>query len=68
MQGGESTVERSLSVFFQAWSFFRDRILAGSLVGAVLGLLGVHVLVRRMVFLSAALSQVAGLGVWLRSW
>jgi ABC-type Mn2+/Zn2+ transport system permease subunit len=34
-------------------------------VGAVLGLLGVYVLVRRMEFLPAALSQVAGLGVAL---
>jgi zinc transport system permease protein len=67
MPSGESGVgvEPSLSVFFHSWGFFRDPVLAGSLVGAVLGLLGVYIVSRRMVFLSAALSQVAGFGVAL---
>lgn len=52
-----------LSAFFDAWELFRDPALAGTLAGGLLGLLGVYVVVRRMVFLSAALSQAAGLGV-----
>lgn len=49
--------------FFQAWELFRDPALAGALAGGLLGALGVYVVVRRMVFLSAALAQSAGLGV-----
>lgn len=65
MQSAESATAPSLSLFRESWFFFQDPIVAGSLVGAVLGLLGVYVVLRRMVFFSAALSQVAGLGVAL---
>lgn len=54
-----------LSEFFAAWEFFREPALTGLLAGAVLGLLGVYIVLRRMVFLSAAMSQCAGLGVTL---
>lgn len=49
--------------FFASWELFRDPSLTGAFAGALLGLLGVYVVLRRMVFLSAALSQAAGLGV-----
>jgi zinc transport system permease protein len=49
--------------FWDSWALFRDPALAGSIAGAMLGWLGVYVVVRRMVFLTAALSQAAGLGV-----
>jgi zinc transport system permease protein len=39
--------------------------MAGALAGLLLGALGVYVVLRRMVFLAAALSQAAGLGVAL---
>ena len=51
--------------FFESWELFRDPALAGAIVGFVLGFLGIYVIARRMVFLSAALSQCAGLGVAL---
>jgi zinc transport system permease protein len=51
--------------FFESWELFRDPALAGAIAGFVLGYLGVYVIARRMVFLSAALSQCAGLGVAL---
>jgi len=51
--------------FFESWELFRDPALAGATVGFVLGFLGIYVIARRMVFLSAALSQCAGLGVAL---
>ena len=47
------------------WELYRDPILAALVAGAVLGLLGVYVVARRMVFVSAALSQVAAFGVTL---
>lgn len=48
-----------------AWPLFKEAILAGAVAGAVLGSLGVFVLVRRMVFVTATLTQAAGLGVAL---
>lgn len=38
-------------------------ILCGALAGGLLGTLGVYVVLRRMVFVSAAVSEAAGLGV-----
>ena len=54
--------------FWASWDLFRDAALAGTFAGAMLGLLGVYVLIRRMVFLSAALSQAASLGVAAAFW
>ena len=54
-----------LSAFFEAWDLFREPALAGAVAGALLGMLGIYVVLRRMVFLSAALSQSASLGVSL---
>ncbi len=53
----------TLDGFLAAWELFRDPALAGALAGGLLGFLGVYVVLRRMVFLSAALTQAAGLGV-----
>jgi len=58
----------TLSLFFESWELFADSVLAGTIAGAVLGFLGVYIILRRMVFLSAALSQTAGLGVTLSYW
>ena len=53
----------TLHDFFEAGELFRDPVLAGVIAGATLGYLGVYIVLRRMVFVSAALSQSAGLGV-----
>ena len=55
----------SLHDFLAAWELFRDPVLAGVIAGGTLGYLGVYIVLRRMVFVSAALSQAAGLGVAL---
>lgn len=55
----------TLASFFESWELFADAVLAGTIAGALLGSLGVYVVLRRMVFFSAALSQTAGLGVVL---
>lgn len=44
---------------------FRDAIVTAALAGALLGAIGVHVVLRRMVFASSAISQAAALGVAL---
>ena len=55
----------TLGDFFGAWELFRDPVIAGVIAGVTLGWLGVYIVLRRMVFVSAALSQSAGLGVAL---
>jgi len=55
----------ALHEFTDNWALYRDPVLAGTLAGAALAALGVFVLLRRAVFLTAALSQAAGLGVAL---
>lgn len=54
-----------MNEFFGAWELFRDPILAAVVAGAVLGWLGVFVVLRRMVFVTATVTQAAGLGVAL---
>jgi zinc transport system permease protein len=53
--------------FVDGWQLgiYRDAIYCGMLAGFVLGYLGVFVVLRRMVFITAAVSQAAGLGVAL---
>ena len=49
--------------FVQGLDIFLDPILCGGAAGLVLGYLGVYVVLRRMVFVSAAITHSAGLGV-----
>lgn len=58
-------MDSSLAQFFSAWELFRLPALASTLAGALLGWLGVYVVLRGLVFLTAAVSQAAGLGVAL---
>ena len=53
--------------FMTGWELgiYRDPILCGIAAGALLGYLGVFIVLRRMVFVTAAVSQAAGLGVVL---
>jgi len=51
--------------FTAAFELFQDAILCGAVAGAALGFLGVFIVLRRMVFVTAAITQVAGLGVAL---
>lgn len=53
--------------FAEGWTLglYRDPVLVGVFAGLVLGYIGVFVVLRRMVFVTAAVSQAAGLGVAL---
>lgn len=53
----------SVQEFFESWELYRDPVLAGVFAGVTLGVLGVFIVLRRAVFVTAAVSQVAGLGV-----
>lgn len=55
----------TLRGFLDAWDLFGDPTVTGMLAGALLGYLGVFIVLRRMVFVSAAISQSAALGVSL---
>lgn len=52
-----------LADFLASWDLFGDSAMAGAMLGGLLGALGVFIIIRRMVFLSASLSQVASLGI-----
>lgn len=51
--------------FFDAYFLWREPLLASAIAAALLGYLGVFVVLRRIAFVSAALSQISGLGVAL---
>ena len=53
--------------FVAGWQLdiYRDPIYCGVIAGVLLGYLGVFIVLRRMVFVTAAVSQAAGLGVAL---
>lgn len=53
------------SEFAGGWDLFGDAVWAAGIAGAALGFLSVYVVLRRMVFVSAAITQGAGLGVAL---
>ncbi|MEA2699389.1 MAG: manganese/iron transport system permease protein [Myxococcales bacterium] len=56
------------SALWENLPVFKDAILTGGLAGALLGFIGVHVVLRRMVFASSAIAQAAALGVALSFW
>jgi len=55
----------TLTDFFVSWEVYEPGVLAALAIGATLGVLGVYVVLRRLVFLSAALGQAASFGVVL---
>lgn len=55
-----------MSGFSEFWSgrdLWLEPMIAGILAGAILGYIGVFVVLKRMVFVSAALSEISGVGV-----
>jgi zinc transport system permease protein len=60
-----------MSGFADFWAgrdLWREPMIAGVLAGAILGYIGVFVVLKRMVFVSAALSEIAGVGVAFAFW
>ncbi len=54
-----------MSEFFTSYELWKEAVVSAVLLGAVCGLMGVYTVLRRVVFMPAALSQMAGLGVSL---
>lgn len=63
----DHTAAPSWNDFASGWSLglYQDPVVCGSAAGIVLGVLGVFIVLRRAVFVTAAVSQSAGLGVAL---
>jgi len=55
----------SWAEFIGGLDLFLDPMVCGAVAGLVLGYLGIYVVLRRMVFVSAAITHSAGLGVAL---
>ncbi len=53
----------SLAAFRDAWELYAPGVWASVVLGAVLGMIGVYIVLRRLVFMSAALGQASSLGV-----
>ncbi|MCI0569206.1 MAG: metal ABC transporter permease [Myxococcaceae bacterium] len=53
------------ALFVEGWPIFRDPLLCALIAGSVLGFLSVYVVLKRMVFVSAAVTQASALGVAL---
>ena len=51
--------------FVAGWDLYREPVVCGVLAGLLLGWMGVFIVLRRTVFVTAAVSQSAGLGVAL---
>src|SRR5581483_1570014 len=67
-RGHTMTDSTSWHELFANLPIFKDAIITGGLAGALLGFIGVHVVLRRMVFASSAIAQAAALGVALSFW
>jgi zinc transport system permease protein len=53
----------SLHDFVGAWDLYADPVMAGVVAGVALGVVGIFVVLRRAVFITAAVGQSAALGV-----
>ncbi|HTJ47793.1 MAG TPA: metal ABC transporter permease [Kofleriaceae bacterium] len=60
--------EPSWSEFWGGWAMYKEAVYSGAIAGLSLGFLSVYVVLRRMVFVSAAVTQAAGLGVAASFW
>ncbi len=54
-----------MSEFTNSYFLWRDPMIVGAVSGAVCGFLGVYVVLRRIIFVSAALTQISSFGVAL---
>jgi zinc transport system permease protein len=60
--------EPSWHEFVQGWPMYREAVYSGAIAGLTLGFISVYIVLRRMVFVSAAVTQAAGLGVAAAFW
>jgi zinc transport system permease protein len=61
-------LSEKLLLFIDSWQLWGGAVAAAAVTGAVCGFIGIYVILHRMVFLSAAMSQVSSLGVMIAFW
>jgi zinc transport system permease protein len=54
--------------FWESWFLWRDPMAVAIMAAALCAFVGVYIVLKRVVFVSAALSQASGLGVALAFW
>jgi zinc transport system permease protein len=54
--------------FWESWFLWRDPMAVAILAAALCAFVGVYIVVKRVVFVSAALSQLSGVGVAIAFW
>lgn len=54
--------------FFDAWDLIGDGVIAAAICAVLSAYIGVYVLMRRVIFVSAAIAQASGLGIALAFW
>src|SRR5207248_2850813 len=54
--------------FFESWFLWRDPLAVAVMAAALCSFVGVYIVMKRIVFVSAALSQMSGVGVALAFW
>jgi zinc transport system permease protein len=54
-----------ITEFIDSYFLWKEAVATGAMIGALCGFLGVYVVLRRIIFVSAALTQVSALGVAL---
>ncbi len=54
--------------FLDAWEMIGDSVIAAVICAALAAYVGVYVLMRRVIFVSAAIAQASGLGIALSFW
>jgi len=55
----------ALGQFINSYFLWRDPMIVGAFTGAICGFLGVYVVLRRIIFVSATLTQISSFGVVL---
>lgn len=58
----------SFFLFINSYQLWGGAALAGVVAGAVCGFIGIYVILHRIVFVSAAMSEVSSLGVMIAFW
>lgn len=55
-------------LFASSWQIWGGAVLAAGMLGVICGFLGVYITLHRIVFVSAAMSEVSSLGVMVAFW
>lgn len=56
------------NLFLSSWDIWMGAVSSGVIVGLVCGFIGIYVILHRIVFVSAAMSEVSSFGVMIAFW